>query len=93
MIIVYRFAQLQGVCDNFLGVCNVVCILVWLTPIMDQYGRMQGCDRMIIHTGYSRFKDRQQLIRPILVRVQYIDNWYLPTSGPYIWYILFRSSF
>ena len=84
MIIVYRFAQLQGVCDNFLGVCNVVCILVWLTPIMGQYGRMQGCDS---------FKDRQQLIRPILVRAQYIDNWYLPTSGPYIWYILFRSSF
>ena len=38
-------------------------------------------------------KDRQQSIRPILVRAQYIDNWYLPTSGPYIWYTLFRSSF
>ena len=29
-------------------------------------------------------KDRQQLIRPILVRAQYIDTWVFPNRGLYM---------
>ena len=34
--------------------------------------------------GGSKFKDRQQSLGPILVRLQYIDDWNLPPNGSYI---------
>ena len=59
-----------------------------LTIIPDKFCMLFNDSLKIGISSYvvlSILKNKQQLIRPILVRVQYISNWYFPATGPHIW--------